>query len=95
MILLNPKDASQRDAVAKTLLTPSEAMISSQSMSRKKDANVRSLFKPKIVHRHLKTGDIMLLNRQPTLHKPSMMAHRVRVSFSPFSDRFLFVSLEL
>lgn len=79
MILLNPKDASQRDAVAKTLLTPSEAMISSQSMSRKKDANVRSLFKPKIVHRHLKTGDIMLLNRQPTLHKPSMMAHRVRV----------------
>jgi len=24
-------------------------------------------------------GDAMLLNRQPTLHKPSIMAHRARV----------------
>ena len=29
--------------------------------------------------RHLKNGDAMLLNRQPTLHKPSIMAHRARV----------------
>ena len=29
------------------------------------------------VFRHLKTGDILLLNRQPTLHKPSIMAHKV------------------
>lgn len=32
-----------------------------------------------IVNRHLVTGDIMLLNRQPTLHKPSIMAHVARV----------------
>jgi DNA-directed RNA polymerase I subunit RPA1 len=31
------------------------------------------------VYRHLKDGDAMLLNRQPTLHKPSIMAHRARV----------------
>lgn len=34
---------------------------------------------PKRVHRHLKTGDIVLFNRQPTLHRVSIMAHRVRV----------------
>jgi DNA-directed RNA polymerase II subunit RPB1 len=32
-----------------------------------------------IVERHLKTGDIVLLNRQPTLHKQSMMGHRIKV----------------
>jgi DNA-directed RNA polymerase II subunit RPB1 len=32
-----------------------------------------------IVHRHLVDGDIILFNRQPSLHKASMMAHRVRV----------------
>jgi DNA-directed RNA polymerase beta' subunit len=31
------------------------------------------------VHRHLKNNDTILLNRQPTLHKGSMMAKRVRV----------------
>eukprot|EP00834_Sanchytrium_tribonematis_P005867 NODE_387_length_8274_cov_0.737125.p1 type:complete len:968 gc:universal NODE_387_length_8274_cov_0.737125:4973-7876(+) len=33
----------------------------------------------KTVMRHIKDGDIVLMNRQPTLHKPSMMAHTVRV----------------
>ena len=32
-----------------------------------------------IVRRHLMDGDIVLFNRQPSLHKLSMMAHRVRV----------------
>ncbi|GAA6049814.1 hypothetical protein JCM3770_002174 [Rhodotorula araucariae] len=31
------------------------------------------------VYRHLQDGDIVILNRQPTLHKPSMMCHRVKV----------------
>jgi DNA-directed RNA polymerase beta' subunit len=31
------------------------------------------------VLRHLKNGDVMILNRQPTLHKPSMQCHRARV----------------
>lgn len=34
---------------------------------------------PKRVLRHLKNGDIVLFNRQPTLHRVSMMAHKVRV----------------
>tara|TARA_B100000700_G_scaffold308706_1_gene386761 strand:+ start:1687 stop:6048 length:4362 start_codon:yes stop_codon:yes gene_type:complete len=32
-----------------------------------------------IVNRHLMDGDIVLFNRQPSLHKMSMMAHRVKV----------------
>ena len=32
-----------------------------------------------IVNRHLMDGDIVLFNRQPTLHRMSMMAHKVKV----------------
>jgi DNA-directed RNA polymerase beta' subunit len=32
-----------------------------------------------IVHRHIKDGDTVLLNRQPTLHKGSMLAKKVKV----------------
>jgi DNA-directed RNA polymerase beta' subunit len=32
-----------------------------------------------VVNRHLVNGDIVLFNRQPSLHKMSMMAHKVRV----------------
>eukprot|EP00804_Cyclotella_cryptica_P004163 CCRYP_014543-RB/>CCRYP_014543-RB protein AED:0.08 eAED:0.08 QI:152/0.87/0.77/1/0.75/0.66/9/493/1780 len=35
------------------------------------------------VGRQLRDGDMVLMNRQPTLHKPGIMAHRVRVLFSP------------
>lgn len=31
------------------------------------------------VYRHLQNGDVLLLNRQPTLHRPSIMAHMARV----------------
>jgi DNA-directed RNA polymerase I subunit RPA1 len=33
----------------------------------------------KKVYRHVRSGDVVIMNRQPTLHKPSMMAHVVRV----------------
>lgn len=31
-----------------------------------------------IVERHLEDGDIVLFNRQPSLHRMSIMSHRVR-----------------
>lgn len=38
-----------------------------------------------IVERHLKDGDFILFNRQPSLHKMSMMCHRVKVmNYSTF-----------
>lgn len=36
-----------------------------------------------IVERHLRDGDIVLLNRQPTLHKQSMMGHIIKVINNP------------
>lgn len=32
-----------------------------------------------MVERHLQDGDIVLFNRQPSLHRVSIMAHKVRV----------------
>lgn len=34
-----------------------------------------------IVERYLKNGDYVLFNRQPSLHKKSLMGHRVRIMF--------------
>lgn len=34
---------------------------------------------PKIVYRHLRDGDVVIMNRQPTLHRASMMCHFIRV----------------
>ncbi|MCL2115749.1 MAG: DNA-directed RNA polymerase subunit A' [Methanobrevibacter sp.] len=44
-----------------------------------KEAILEKLEPGYIVERHLKNGDIVLFNRQPSLHRMSMMAHEVRV----------------
>ena len=43
------------------------------------DISTFELVQGDIVDRHLQNGDYVLFNRQPSLHKMSMMAHRVRV----------------
>ncbi|KAH0627025.1 hypothetical protein JD844_002387 [Phrynosoma platyrhinos] len=62
--ILSADSETQREAIAKQLLTPSTGTP-----------------KPgiKIVCRHIKNGDVLLLNRQPTLHRPSIQAHRARI----------------
>ncbi|XP_053609913.1 DNA-directed RNA polymerase I subunit RPA1 [Plodia interpunctella] len=62
-IRIPPDSIQKRKSLAKRLLTPDEYKTSGL----------------KKVHRHLINGDIMILNRQPSLHKPSMMAHRARI----------------
>jgi len=39
-----------------------------------------------IVHRHMMNGDAVLFNRQPSLHRPSMMCHLVKIM--PRGDSF-------
>ena len=51
-------------------------IVGSIRITKKKHINLRI---GDVVHRHLKDGDIVLLNRQPTLHKGSMLAKRIRV----------------
>ncbi|MCJ1357129.1 MAG: hypothetical protein MMC33_007125 [Icmadophila ericetorum] len=65
IINLKTKTYDERLALANQLLAPSN--INTTGAKNKK------------VHRHLNNGDIVLMNRQPTLHKPSMMGHRARV----------------
>uniref|UniRef100_A0A1A9WHW6 DNA-directed RNA polymerase subunit n=1 Tax=Glossina brevipalpis TaxID=37001 RepID=A0A1A9WHW6_9MUSC len=52
--------------------------------SVKREAMAKLLFNypekgVKTVHRHVLNGDILLLNRQPSLHRPSIMAHKARI----------------
>ena len=65
VINLRHKSFDERQALANQLLAPS-------------NTNVKGT-KCKKVHRHLCNGDIVIMNRQPTLHKPSMMCHRAKI----------------
>jgi DNA-directed RNA polymerase beta' subunit len=60
---------------AKTIVRPDGRMISL------KHVNTREIVLKlgDVVNRHLNDGDIILFNRQPTLHRMSMMGHRVKV----------------
>jgi DNA-directed RNA polymerase II subunit RPB1 len=60
---------------AKTIVRADGRMISLKHVNAKDIV----LYNGDIVNRHLLDGDIVLFNRQPTLHKMSMMAHRVKV----------------
>ncbi|CAM6104025.1 unnamed protein product [Calypogeia fissa] len=65
-------------AIAKTLLSASG--VAASNSSRGATTNVEGPRSGgKTVYRHLRTGDILLVNRQPTLHKPGIMGHRARV----------------
>ncbi|KZO96375.1 beta and beta-prime subunits of DNA dependent RNA-polymerase [Calocera viscosa TUFC12733] len=70
---LHTMNEQQRLAIANQLLTPMPARgVEHQGMMRQGWVN-------KKVYRHLRNGDMLLLNRQPTLHKPSIMAHKAKV----------------
>uniref|UniRef100_A0A8C2XJC7 DNA-directed RNA polymerase subunit n=1 Tax=Cyclopterus lumpus TaxID=8103 RepID=A0A8C2XJC7_CYCLU len=62
--ILSADCLTQREAVAKQLLTPCPGPHKMPM---------------KIVNRHIKNGDVLLLNRQPTLHRPSIQAHCARI----------------
>ncbi|KAG1833461.1 hypothetical protein EV424DRAFT_1479615 [Suillus variegatus] len=66
----------QRTAIANQLLTPQDG---SDSASGRRGLATRTASINKKVYRHLRDGDILILNRQPTLHKPSMMCHKARI----------------
>lgn len=63
MVNLENMSLEQRTALANQLLTPS---------------TVNGVVNKK-VFRHIRNHDVVLMNRQPTLHKASMMGHKVRV----------------
>ncbi|SCV71244.1 BQ2448_2832 [Microbotryum intermedium] len=81
LLSLDKLSIEDRTAHANKLLAP-ESRASATSRLDRPDVGLPSTRSPQInrkVYRHLQDGDIVILNRQPTLHKPSMMCHRVRV----------------
>jgi len=60
---------------AKSIVRKDGRMISLKHVNTKELV----LYNGDIVNRHLMDDDIILFNRQPTLHRMSMMGHRVRV----------------
>lgn len=70
--MLDRMNEHRRKALSKTLLSMS-ASSDATGPGGKPDT------KAKYVYRHLRDGDVLLVNRQPTLHKPGIMAHKVRV----------------
>ncbi|KAJ7682575.1 hypothetical protein DFH06DRAFT_1161561 [Mycena polygramma] len=75
-VLLDKLSVEQRTAIANQLLTPQE---NENGAFGRRGLYTRTAAINKKVYRHLRDGDILILNRQPTLHKPSMMAHKARV----------------
>ena len=65
----------KRIALANQLLTPQNEI----GLSKRTGMTTRTQAVNKKVYRHLRDGDALILNRQQTLHKPSMMVHRARV----------------
>ncbi|OBZ87405.1 DNA-directed RNA polymerase I subunit rpa1 [Choanephora cucurbitarum] len=65
-----------RIALANSLLAP-QSSTATQSGNNPYPTRTQTVNKK--VLRHLRNGDMLLLNRQPTLHKPSIMAHKARI----------------
>ena len=72
---------------AKTIRRPDGRIISLRHVNTKEIV----LHIGDVVNRHLMDGDVVLFNRQPTLHRMSMMGHRVKVL--PFKTFRLNVSV--
>ncbi|KIY73811.1 beta and beta-prime subunits of DNA dependent RNA-polymerase [Cylindrobasidium torrendii FP15055 ss-10] len=66
----------QREAIANQLLAPQEETFASV---QRHGLYTRTPAVNKKVYRTLKDGDMLILNRQPTLHKPSMMVHKAKI----------------
>lgn len=66
LVALAGMTEDQRKAVANTLLTPSSSGGLLLVVNKK-------------VFRHIRNNDVVIMNRQPTLHKALMMGHKVRV----------------
>ena len=86
VILKNPKKLKRlKDLVkngptkypgAKMIRTPDGGIINLKYCSNRTDIHLENGY---IVERHMQNGDYVIFNRQPSLHKMSMMGHRVRI----------------
>ena len=82
LVDLSKRSYAQRVAIAKRLLVAGGAEAAPRghvlSANWPSSQSTRAVVCKK-VWRHLVSGDVVLVNRQPTLHKPGIMAHVARV----------------
>uniref|UniRef100_A0A0G4HVH7 DNA-directed RNA polymerase subunit n=1 Tax=Chromera velia CCMP2878 TaxID=1169474 RepID=A0A0G4HVH7_9ALVE len=71
--------SAERKKIARQVLPavprPEADMEGGVAVMRRRDKGLRYT----VVMRHLIDGDVVLMNRQPSLHRPSIMAHMVKV----------------
>ena len=70
-------NGSDKHPGANYVITPQG--IRKKIMESNKEIIAESLQEGDIVERHLMDGDVVLFNRQPSLHRMSIMAHKVKV----------------
>ena len=61
---------------AKYIIRHDERQIDLSALRNRSDAHIEVGYK---VERHLRDGDYVIFNRQPSLHKMSIMGHRVKI----------------
>ncbi|KAJ1756237.1 hypothetical protein LPJ58_003843, partial [Coemansia sp. RSA 1591] len=77
LIFLGQLSHESRVALANQLMTPQDAVLGPRSLGNV--FTTRPLHVNKKVYRHLRNGDMVVMNRQPTLHRASMAGMRARV----------------
>ncbi|EFC45175.1 DNA-directed RNA polymerase subunit A [Naegleria gruberi] len=72
-------DVSSSTAVAPYTRPPLSIQLNVVKSKKQRVAMANQLQVGDVVYRHLQDGDMLLMNRQPSLHRPSILAHRARV----------------
>ena len=61
---------------AKIIRRPDGVIIDLRFVKRREEVHLEYGY---LVERHIQTGDLVLFNRQPSLHRMSIMGHRIRI----------------
>ncbi len=61
---------------ARCIIRPDGKKIDLDLLKNRSDAHIECGY---VVERHLRNNDYVIFNRQPSLHKMSLMGHRVKV----------------
>ncbi|CAE8717147.1 unnamed protein product, partial [Polarella glacialis] len=83
-----PNANGSKNIKALAALSPADR----KTLGRQLITDVTSGKPPWTVFRHLRDGDPVLVNRQPTLHKPGIMAHTVKVLRKEHTIRLHYVN---
>ncbi|XP_021722801.1 DNA-directed RNA polymerase I subunit 1-like [Chenopodium quinoa] len=88
------KITSKLPPIRKSRIAFARKLPSSRGVTTQPGKSFSNDYEGKVVHRHLRNGDVVLVNRQPTLHKPSIIALKVRVLPGEKTIRFHYANCD-